>query len=112
MLKTIMASAVAASMAFGTVAVTTASEGAAASKRYCDRVARDYANRKAGAKQIGTGAAIGAGVGAAVGALVGDVSVAEGALVGGGLGLVGGGINANKKWRKYYERAYDDCRAN
>lgn len=111
MMKTFAATGLAALMALGTVvATTTPSE--AAGKRYCQQVARDYANRKAGGKQILTGAAVGAGLGALTGAIVPGLKTGTGALIGAGVGTVGGGINANKKWRKYYNRAYAECRAN
>jgi hypothetical protein len=84
----------------------------ARSRAYCDAYARDYASHKAGAQQVVQGAAVGALLGLGIGAIAGGHhALRNGALIGGGVGAVGGGINANGKWRKYYNRAYADCRA-
>lgn len=104
-----LASGLAGLLAASTM-IATVIPAEARSRGYCDSYARDYANRKAGGKQILGGTALGAGAGALAGAVIPGLSVGEGALVGGGVGLVGGGINANKKWKKYYRRAYNDCR--
>ncbi len=109
MLKTkLAASALIVLMTLG--AVATPSE-ARRSKRYCDAYARDYANHKAGAQQILGGALGGAVAGGVVGAIVGgNHSVGKGAAIGAVGGTVLGGISANKKWKKYYNRAYASCR--
>jgi hypothetical protein len=84
----------------------------ARSRGYCDAYARDYASHKAGAQQVVTGAAVGALLGLGIGAIAGGHhAMRNGALIGGGVGAVGGGVNANGKWRKYYNRAYADCRS-
>ena len=84
----------------------------ARSRAYCDAYARDVASHKAGAKQVVQGAAVGALLGLGVGAIVGGHhALRDGALIGGGVGLVAGGVDANGKWRKYYNRAYADCRS-
>ena len=111
MLKAVFATALVASMTMGTTAIMTSSSSEAASRRYCDRVATNYANRKAGAKQILGGAAIGAGIGALTGVIVPGLKTGTAAAVGAGAGALAGGVNANSKWRKYYNRAYRDCRA-
>jgi hypothetical protein len=104
----IIATALVALMAASSVFVPAAE---ARSRRYCDAYARDYASRKAGAQQVVGGAAVGALLGLGVGAIVGGHhAMRDGALIGGGVGAVGGGINANSKWRKYYNRAYTNCR--
>ena len=110
MMKKLMATSLVAMMALGTVAATTVPTEAAG-KRYCREVARDYANRKAGAKQILTGAAVGAGTGALIGAIVPGLKTGTGALIGAGVGTLGGGINANGKWKKYYNNKYAECRS-
>ncbi len=102
-----IAGALVAMMAMGTLATPSM----ARSRGYCDAYARDYASRKAGGKQVLTGAVLGAGVGALAGAIVGgNHAVTKGAVIGGVGGTVVGGANANKKWKKYYNRAYRDCR--
>jgi uncharacterized protein YcfJ len=109
MTNKLIATALVAMMAASSVFVPTAE--ARRSRGYCDSYARDYASRKAGAKQVLGGAAVGALLGVGVGAIVGGHhAVRDGALIGGGVGAVGGGINANGKWRKYYNRAYYNCR--
>lgn len=109
MTKKLMATSLAAMMALGSF-VTLASTSEAAGRGYCRQVARDYANHKAGGKQILEGAAIGAGLGALTGAIVPGLKTGTGALIGAGVGTVGGGINANGKWQKYYNRKYAECR--
>jgi hypothetical protein len=104
-----LASGFAGLLAASTI-IATVIPAEARSRGYCDAYARDYASRKAGGKQVVTGGAIGAGTGALAGAIIPGLSVGEGALIGGGVGLLGGGIDANKKWKKYYRRAYNDCR--
>ena len=104
-------------LAAGLIAALTASTlvvpaaEARPSRAYCDAYARDVANRKAGAQQVVKGAAVGALLGLGVGAIAGGHhALRNGALIGGGVGAVAGGVNANGKWRKYYNRAYDRCR--
>jgi hypothetical protein len=98
-------------LVIGAAVLSATSPSEARSRGYCDAYARDYASRKAGGKQVLTGGVLGAGTGALAGAIIPGLSVGEGALIGGGVGLLGGGIDANSKWRKYYRRAYNDCRA-
>jgi uncharacterized protein YcfJ len=107
--KKVAAAALVALMASSAVFVPAAE--ARRSRGYCDAYARDYASRRAGAQQVVGGAAVGALLGLGVGAVVGGHhALRDGALIGGGVGAVGGGINANSKWRKYYNRAYSNCR--
>jgi uncharacterized protein YcfJ len=83
----------------------------AASRAYCQDYARHKANRKAGAQQVVTGAAVGALLGLGVGAIVGGHHAQrKGALIGGGVGAVAGGVDANNKWRYYYDKYYSQCR--
>lgn len=110
MTNKVMAACLVALMGFGGF-VSTATTSEAAGKGYCREVARDYANRKAGGKQILTGAAVGAGLGALTGAIVPGLKTGTGALIGAGVGTLGGGINANSKWKKYYNRRYAECRS-
>jgi hypothetical protein len=102
----IFAAALVAVMASGTLAT----QADAAGRRYCDRVARDYANHKAGAPQVVGGLVGGAVAGGVIGALIGGKhAVRTGALIGGASGAVVGAGHANRKWDKYYWRKYDEC---
>lgn len=104
----IFAAALVAVMATGTIAT----ESNAAGKRYCQDVARDYANHKAGAPQVVGGLVGGAVAGGVIGALIGGKhAVRTGALIGGASGAVVGAGHANKKWDKYYWRKYNECRS-
>ena len=88
-----------------------ATQSYAAGKQYCQSVARDYANHKAGAPQVVTGLVGGAVAGGVIGALIGGKhAVRTGALIGGASGAVVGAGHANKKWDKYYWRKYNECR--
>ena len=79
--------------------------------RYCDGLARNYANHKAGAPQVLGGAVGGAVAGGLLGAVIGGKhAVRTGIIAGGVTGGVLGGVHANKKWDKYYWRKYDQCR--
>jgi uncharacterized protein YcfJ len=102
----IFAAALVAIMASGTLAT----ESNAAGRRYCDRVARDYANHKAGAPQVVGGLVGGAIAGGLIGAVIGGKhAVRTGVIVGGATGAVAGGVHANKKWDRYYWKKYDQC---
>ena len=104
----ILATAVLAVLTSGTIAT----ESSAAGKHYCQEVARDYANHKAGAPQVVTGLVGGAVAGGVIGALIGGHhAVRTGIIAGGVTGGVLGGAHASSKWDKYYWRAYDKCRS-
>ena len=104
----ILATAVLAVLTSGTIAT----ESSAAGKHYCQEVARDYANHKAGAPQVVTGLVGGAVAGGVIGALIGGKhAVRTGALIGGASGAVVGAGHANRKWDKYYWRKYNECRS-
>jgi uncharacterized protein YcfJ len=107
----LLSSGLAALMLASTIVTMATPSEARHSRGYCDAYARDYANDHAGAQQILTGTAVGAGTGALIGAVVPGLKVGTGALIGAGVGTLGGGIHANKKWKKYYRRAYEDCRS-
>jgi hypothetical protein len=96
-----------------TFGVVTSTEGYAASVRTCKAYARKQANRRAGAPQVVTGAAVGAGIGALAGlAFGGHHAVRNGAFIGAGSGAVLGGVNASVSWKRIYNNAYQDCRYN
>lgn len=104
----ILATALLAVLASGTLAT----ESNAAGVRYCKAYARDVANHRAGAPQVVGGAVGGAVVGGLLGAVIGGKhAVRTGIIAGGVTGGVLGGVNANSKWDKYYWRAYNDCRS-
>ena len=73
---------------------------------YCDRLARDYANRNTSGSVL-EGAAEGAISGAIFGAILGNAG--RGAGAGAALGAVGSGIRKNERWNNYYWREYDQC---
>jgi uncharacterized protein YcfJ len=104
----ILATALLAIMASGTMVT----ESNAAGVRYCKAYARDVANHRAGAPQVLGGAVGGAVAGGLLGAVIGGKhAVRTGIIAGGVTGGVLGGVSANKKWDKYYWRAYNDCRS-
>jgi hypothetical protein len=104
----ILATALLAILASGTIAT----ESNAAGVRYCKAYARDVANHRAGAPQVVGGLVGGAIAGGLIGAVIGGKhAVRTGAIVGGATGAVAGGVHANKKWDKIYWRAYRDCRS-
>ena len=104
----ILATALLAVLASGTLAT----ESNAAGVRYCKAYARDVANHRAGAPQVVGGAVGGAVVGGLLGAVIGGKhAVRTGIIAGGVTGGVLGGVNASSKWDKYYWRAYNDCRS-
>ncbi|HLA01901.1 MAG TPA: hypothetical protein VJ019_03990 [Aestuariivirga sp.] len=104
----ILATALLAVLASGTIAT----ESNAAGVRYCKAYARDVANHRAGAPQVVGGLVGGAIAGGLIGAVIGGKhAVRTGAIVGGATGAVAGGVHANKKWDKIYWRAYRDCRS-
>ena len=77
-----------------------------ADRDYCDRYARDYAdrNRRGGTVQ---GTTRGAAGGAVIGAITGDLLT--GAAIGAGVGALGGTIRKEESWQNLYQHAYDDC---
>lgn len=104
----ILATALVAVLASGTMAT----QSDAAGVRYCKAYARDVANHRAGAPQVVGGLVGGAIAGGLIGAVVGGKkAVRTGLIVGGATGAVVGGAHANKKWDKIYWRAYRDCRS-
>ncbi len=103
----ILATALLAVLASGTLAT----ESNAAGVRYCKAYARDVANHRAGAPQVVGGAVGGAVVGGLLGAVIGGKhAVRTGIIAGGVTGGVLGGVNASSKWDRVYWRAYNDCR--
>ena len=104
----ILAAALLAVMASGTIATQADAKG----PKYCKAYARDVANHRAGAPQVVGGAVGGAVAGGLLGAVIGGKhAVRTGIIAGGVTGGVLGGVHANKKWERVYWRAYDDCRS-
>jgi uncharacterized protein YcfJ len=104
----ILAAALVAILASGTMAT----QSDAAGVRYCKAYARDVANHRAGVPQVLGGAVGGAVAGGLLGAVIGGKhAVRTGIIAGGVTGGVLGGVHANKKWDKIYWRAYRDCRS-
>ena len=104
----ILAAAIVAVLASGTIAT----ESNAAGVRYCKAYARDVADDRTGAQQVVGGAVGGAVAGGVLGAIIGGKhAVRTGIIAGGVTGGVLGGAHANKKWDKVYWRAYNDCRS-
>lgn len=96
------------------VAVMTMGSGtASAQSGYCDRVARDYANRATSpAGNVLGGAVAGAGVGAIIGGIAGGGKGAgKGAAIGAGVGALGGAANQSGQWNNAYRAAFNDCMA-
>jgi uncharacterized protein YcfJ len=91
-----------------TLALPAATSSEAGSKREC----RAYAERKADRKTSGRvlrNAAFGAGLGFVFGSFAGGKkTTAFSTVAGAGAGAVIG----DRQWRKFYKRAYADCRAN
>lgn len=86
-------------------------------KKYCQRWAKEQANRSVefraerGARVIG-GAAAGTVGGAVVGSLAGGDDGAElGALLGAGIGTVFARLTYAKQWNRVYRQAFAECRA-
>jgi uncharacterized protein YcfJ len=108
----ILIAAMLATSTVTTAGVVLSTESEAASKRVC----RDYARRKADqkvARRVVRDTAVGALGGLAIGALVGGHhSKRRGALIGGGVGLVGGSVAGNGRWQRTYDSNYAYCREN
>jgi uncharacterized protein YcfJ len=87
-----------------------AAEASAQSHGYCDRYARDYANRSTPTGGNVAGGAVG---GAIVGGVIGSVtgSWGRGAAIGGGVGAAAGAGKSSVQWDRAYRRAYNDCMA-
>ena len=81
------------------------------SSSYCDRYARDFADRASWNSSRG-GALGGATRGAAGGALFGAIggNAGRGAAIGAGVGAIVGGARRRNNWADNYDRAYRDCR--
>lgn len=103
--KTLVVVAIAAAGLIGAAA-----PAMAASRSYCDREARAYANSVAPGEEV-IGSAVAGGV---VGALIGGVTrgsrgVGPGALIGGGVGTVAGAASHSARWNNAYREAYNEC---
>jgi uncharacterized protein YcfJ len=90
------------------LAMPTATYSEAGSKRECRAYAERVAKRKT-SNRVVRNAVIGGIAGGVLGSIVGgDKTTAFGAVGGAGAGIVIG----DRQWRKFYKRAYANCRAN
>ena len=95
------------------VAMLTSSAAFAASSRYCESYATDYADRAAPPRgEVARGILGGAGVGAIIGGIAkGSKGAGTGAIIG---GTVGGGVGLavrSAKWHDAYDYAFARCMA-
>ncbi|MBI2719586.1 MAG: hypothetical protein HY245_10260 [Rhizobiales bacterium] len=103
---------ISATLAAGIAITVAAAPSLAKSPAYCDRYARQIADRKANGGNILAGTIIGAGAGALLGAAVGGRhSVGTGAIIGGVGGTAVGAASTESKWQRVYRRNYAECRS-
>lgn len=86
---------------------------AAAQSRYCDGLARDFADRNSQGDVAG-GAVVGGVMGAVGGAVLGGIingnrGAGTGAAIGGASGALIGAGQGSRNWQNMYDRAYNDC---